>query len=70
MGIPAWGVLHKSFPCYLGDILKLGCNLTDKNHIFPMLESTGCPRKRVPKLNGYNIFNILGRSMKQKLAES
>ena len=31
---------------------------------------TGCPRKRVPKLNDYNFFNIHGRWMKQKLAGS
>ena len=33
-------------------------------------EYTGCPRRRVPKLNGYNFLNIHGRGMKQKLAES
>ena len=31
---------------------------------------TGCSKKNLTILNGYNIFNIHGRWMKQKLAES
>ena len=35
-----------------------------------LFNGTGCPRKRVPKLNGYNFLNFYGRRMKQKLTES
>ena len=39
MTIPALGILRQSFVRYVTDISKLGCNLTDKTEILPVLES-------------------------------
>jgi len=39
-------------------------------YIFVCLDIQGIPNQKLTILNGYNFFNIHGREMKQKLAES